>query len=179
MYCIMVDAMAQSSNNIKCLIMAGGLGSRLNKKKMLLDFCGSSIIHREISLLKKISNDISICISKNTEFLMNTFDLNYIYGYGDYSKDLVISINKINRFPILVMPADVIFNLETILKFISMNNFDYDIINMKINENFTGISIFNRRAFEKYTDININDSGFFNINTYDDYKNALAYYKCL
>ncbi|AAT44030.1 NTP transferase domain-containing protein [Picrophilus oshimae] len=171
--------MGQSSNKIACLIMAGGLGSRLNKKKMLLDFFGSSIIEREISLIRSISDSIYICISENTEFLLNLFNLNYIQGSGDYSGDLLLSLKRIDRFPLLVMPADIIFNIELIVKFISMNNNNYDIINMKIKNNFTGVSIFNRMAFEKYLDINMDDPGFFNVNTMDDYKKALEYYKYL
>ncbi len=158
------------------LIMAGGMGSRMNNnKKMLLKINDEYIISILIKKLKKLNFNVNVCISDNTAFLNKIVNEKIIHGTGDYSYDLKLSLDKLN-LPVIIFPADVIFNIEIIEKFIDGSmEIKSGIVNLKINNELTGISIFFEKLYNyelKYSNINYNRNDFFNINYSSDYIKA-------
>ena len=163
------------------LIMAGGKGSRINNnKKMLLKINDEYIISILIKKLKKLNFNVTVCISDNTIFLNKILNEKIIYGTGDYNCDLKLSLDKLN-LPVIVLPADVIFDIEIIEEFIDRSmEIKSGIVNLKINNELTGISIFFEKLYNyelKYSNINYNRNDFFNINYSSDYIMARNFFE--
>ncbi len=161
--------------------MAGGRGTRMgNNKKMLLEINGKSVLYRIIDLLKQMGFRVNICISKNTEFLSDVEGVNIITGTGDYSEDLKYSLGLCSM-PALVLPADVIFSVKLLKNFIELSStISTGIATLKVNGELSGISIFFKRPENKelsYTNIEISDNSFFNLNYPEDYIKAQEYFK--
>ena len=161
--------------------MAGGRGTRMgNNKKMLLEINGKPALYRIIDSLKELGFSVNICISKNTEFLSDVGGVSIITGTGDYSGDLKYSL-KLCSIPTLVLPADVIFSRSLLEKFIELSGtVRTGIATLKVNGDLSGISIFFERPEDKelsYTNIEISDNSFFNLNYQDDYIRAKQYFK--
>lgn len=161
--------------------MAGGRGSRINNnRKMLLKINNEYIISMLINKLKTLNFNINICINSNTLFLGDMINEKIIYGTGDYNNDLKLALDKL-KLPVFVFPADVIFNIEILIKFIdAAMKIGYGIVNLEINNKLTGISIFFEKLFDnelKYNNINYNRNDFFNINYYYDYINAKGFFE--
>ncbi len=161
--------------------MAGGMGSRMNNnKKMLLKINDEYIISILIKKLKKLNFNVNVCISDNTAFLNEILNEKIIHGTGDYSYDLKLSLDKLN-LPVIIFPADVIFNIEIIEKFIDGSmEIKSGIVNLKINNELTGISIFFEKLYDyelKYSNINYNRNDFFNINYSSDYIKARKFFE--
>jgi GTP:adenosylcobinamide-phosphate guanylyltransferase len=166
---------------VDAVIMAGGRGTRMgNNKKMLLEIDGKSILYRIIDLLKQMGFRVNICISKNTQFLSYVEGVNIITGTGDYSEDLKYSL-ELCSIPALVLPADVIFSRNLLEKFIELHyTVKTGIATLKVNGELSGISIFFKRPENKelsYTNIEISDNSFFNLNYPEDYIKAREYFK--
>ena len=161
--------------------MAGGRGSRMgNNKKMLLNINGVPVLYRIIASLREAGFKVNICITKNTEFLSDIEGTNIITGTGNYSDDLKYSLGLCS-VPALVLPADVIFSRNLLKSFIELSDkVRTDIATLKVNSELSGISIFFRRPEDKelsYTNIEIEDKSFFNLNYQDDYIRARQYFK--
>ena len=161
--------------------MAGGRGSRMgNNKKMLLNINGVPVLYRIIASLRGAGFKVNICITKNTEFLSDIEGTNIITGTGNYADDLKHSLGLCS-VPALVLPADVIFSRNLLKSFIELSDkVRTDIATLKVNSELSGISIFFRRPEDKelsYTNIEIEDKSFFNLNYQDDYIRARQYFK--
>ena len=161
--------------------MAGGRGSRMgNNKKMLLNINGVPVLYRIIASLREAGFKVNICITKNTEFLSDIEGANIITGTGNYADDLKYSLGLCS-VPALVLPADVIFSRNLLKSFIELSDkVRTDIATLKVNSELSGISIFFRRPEDKelsYTNIEIEDKSFFNLNYQDDYIKARQYFK--
>ena len=161
--------------------MAGGRGSRMgNNKKMLLNINGVPVLYRIIASLREAGFKVNICITKNTEFLSDIEGANIITGTGNYADDLKYSLGLCS-VPALVLPADVIFSRNLLKSFIELSDkVRTDIATLKVNSELSGISIFFRRPEDKelsYTNIEIEDKSFFNLNYQDDYIRARQYFK--
>ena len=161
--------------------MAGGRGTRMrNNKKMLLEIDGKPVLYRIIDLLQQMGFRVNICISKNTEFLSDTGEVKIIAGMGNYSEDLKHSLHSCS-VPALVLPADVIFSRNLLEKFIELSgSVSKEISTLKVNGELSGISIFFKRPENKelsYTNIEISDNSFFNLNHPEDYIKAREYFK--
>lgn len=161
--------------------MAGGNGSRMrNNKKMLLKINGQPVLYKIIASLKDLGFTVKICISKNTEFLSNTEKVEIITGVGNYSEDLKYSLCQCSM-PALVLPADVIFSEKLLKNFIELSGtVSTDIATLKVNGELSGISVFFKRPANKelsYTNIEVQDNSFFNLNYLKDYINTQEYFK--
>ena len=161
--------------------MAGGKGLRMgNNKKMLLEVENRPVLYRIIALLREMEFKVNICISKNTEFLSNIEGTNIITGTGNYANDLKYSLGLCS-VPALVLPADVIFSRNLLKSYIELSyKVRTDIATLKVNGELSGISIFFKRPEDKelsYTNIEIEDKSFFNLNYQDDYIRARQYFK--
>lgn len=101
------------------VVMAGGRGSRLGgAEKAMLDICGSPLIER---VIKPLSNHkIIIAVSPNAPNTIRwcmRHELDTVMTSGDdYSLDLGV-LMRIIRKPFLVMPVDLPFIYEAVLKF--------------------------------------------------------------
>ncbi|WMT50996.1 MAG: NTP transferase domain-containing protein [Ferroplasma sp.] len=163
------------------IIMAGGKGSRMgNVKKMLLNINGMPVLYGIIASLKDAGFKINICITKNTEFLSDIKGTNIIVGTGNYADDLRYSLGLCS-VPALILPADVIFSKNLLNIFIGLSdNVRTDIATLKVNGELSGISIFFKRPEDtelSYTNIEIEDNSFFNLNYPNDYIRARQYFK--
>ena len=161
--------------------MAGGRGSRMgNNKKMLLNINGVPVLYRIIASLREAGFKVNICITKNTEFLSDIEGANIITGTGNYADDLKYSLGLCS-VPALVLPADVIFSRNLLKSFIELSDkVRTDIATLKVNSELSGISIFLKKPEDKelsYTNIEIEDKSFFNLNYQDDYIKARQYFK--
>ena len=161
--------------------MAGGKGSRMgNNKKMLLKINGEPVLYKIIASLKDLGFMVKICISKGTEFLSDTEEVEIITGAGTYSEDLKYSL-KLCSIPALVLPADVIFSEKLLKNFIELSGtVTTDIATLKVNGELSGISVFFKRPENQelsYTDIEIRDNSFLNLNYPEDYIKAQEYFK--
>ena len=161
--------------------MAGGKGSRMgDNKKMLLKINGEPVLYKIIASLKDLGFMVKICVSKDTEFLSNIEGVSIITGTGNYSEDLKYSLYMCSM-PAIVLPADVIFSRNLLEKFIALSGLvRTDIATLKVNGELSGISIFFKRPEDKelsYTNIDILDNSFFNLNYREDYINAQEYFK--
>ncbi|WP_084779373.1 MULTISPECIES: NTP transferase domain-containing protein [Acidiplasma] len=166
---------------MEALIMAGGMGKRIgNPKKMLLMINGEAIIIRLLKIIKSLGLNINVCTGPETVFLNEIGDVNIINGTGDYAMDLKTSINSL-KLPVIVLPADILIDKELLKSFIEKSkNYKTGILNMLINNELSGISIFYEYLNDAelaYENINFNSNSFFNINTEYDYKMAKEYYK--
>ncbi len=162
------------------VIMAGGRGTRINNPgKMMLKINGKTIIENIIKKINNLNIEFGICISEYTPDAVKTMSKNIIAGTGDYFNDLKLAVNYFD-VPVIVFSADLIFDIETIKLFIE-SSFEAksEIVNMTVKGELSGISIFFKHILNnelRYKNIEINSEGFFNINTVDDYNNALLYY---
>jgi adenosylcobinamide-phosphate guanylyltransferase len=163
------------------VIMAGGKGSRMgDNKKMLLKINSEPVLYKIIASLKDLGFIVKICISKGTEFLSDTEEVEIITGTGTYSEDLKYSL-KLCSIPALVLPGDVIFSEKLLKNFIELSGtVSTDIATLKINGELSGISMFFKRPENgelSYTDIEMQDNSFFNLNYKEDYIKAQEYFK--
>ncbi len=161
--------------------MAGGKGSRMgDNKKMLLKINSEPVLYKIIASLKDLGFIVKICISKGTEFLSDTEEVEIITGTGTYSEDLKYSL-KLCSIPALVLPGDVIFSEKLLKNFIELSGtVSTDIATLKINGELSGISMFFKRPENgelSYTDIEMQDNSFFNLNYKEDYIKAQEYFK--
>ncbi len=161
--------------------MAGGKGSRMgDNKKMLLKINSEPVLYKIIASLKDLGFMVKICISKGTEFLSDTEEVEIITGAGTYSEDLKYSL-KLCSIPALVLPGDVIFSEKLLKNFIELSGtVSTDIATLKINGELSGISMFFKRPENgelSYTDIEMQDNSFFNLNYKEDYIKAQEYFK--
>ena len=161
--------------------MAGGKGSRMgDNKKMLLKINSEPVLYKIIASLKDLGFIVKICISKGTEFLSDTEEVEIITGAGTYSEDLKYSL-KLCSIPALVLPGDVIFSEKLLKNFIELSGtVSTDIATLKINGELSGISMFFKRPENgelSYTDIEMQDNSFFNLNYKEDYIKAQEYFK--
>ena len=159
--------------------MAGGKGSRMgDNKKMLLKINSEPVLYKIIASLKDLGFIVKICISKGTEFLSDTEEVEIITGTGTYSEDLKYSL-KLCSIPALVLPGDVIFSEKLLKNFIELSGtVSTDIATLKINGELSGISMFFKRPENgelSYTDIEMQDNSFFNLNYKEDYIKAQEY----
>ena len=147
---------------------------------MLLEINGKSVLYRIIDILKELGFRVNICISKNTKFLSDVKGVNIITGTGNYSEDVKYSL-ELCSIPAFVLPADVIFSEKLLKKFIELSDtVTTDIATLKVNGELSGISIFFKTPENKelsYTNFEILDNSFFNLNYPDDYIRAQQYFK--
>ena len=163
------------------IVMAGGRGSRIsNRKKMLLKIKNKTLIERSLDIIHNLKMNVYICISNNTDFLLKVLhDYSIINGSGDYITDLKASLDTFG-LPAIIMPADIVYSGNIIEEFIiSASKIHDGIINLKINGQLSGISIFYEKPLNKiikFKDISIFSESFFNINYPEDYNNAVNYF---
>ncbi len=161
--------------------MAGGVGSRMGTcKKMLLEINGEKIIDMIVKQLKEQNFRVSMCISKNTEFLDYYPEVAKFYGKGNYTEDLKYAISQCS-LPVLVISADLIFPTDLLYKFIKKADLTgTGVATLIVNGELSGISMFFEKPEDEnlqYKNINISTSGFFNLNRKEDYEKAVKYYK--
>ncbi|MCL5882021.1 MAG: NTP transferase domain-containing protein [Candidatus Thermoplasmatota archaeon] len=167
------------------VIMAGGLGTRMgNPEKALIRVDEMPLIQRIVNFGFSLAADLMVCCSGNTPETCSYCDLNsikkHISSGNGYPKDLAECLDTVERYPVLVLPADVYIHnaevlTEAILYALSMDN---KVITFLQQGQYVGISIFRSplgKGQESYSSIEIPVDFCVNINTPSDLKNPRIY----
>ncbi|MGC8608813.1 MAG: NTP transferase domain-containing protein [Thermoplasmata archaeon] len=162
---------------MKALIMAGGRGTRIgNPEKCLIVIGNRSLLDRNISLLRRYTSSIYVSVrdgmaATQREAMTRNAVIIKTEGSG-YVSDLNTCLSFIGSFPILVIPGDIYVTDEKIFDSYVRKaaESNYDIINFKLNGDFTGLSFFNKRS-GSYIDMQFS-GGIANINTPEDLEKA-------
>ncbi|MCY0852065.1 MAG: NTP transferase domain-containing protein [Thermoplasma acidophilum] len=156
-----------------CLIMAGGLGSRMNRpEKALIEVHGETLLDRTIRCMNGICSDIYALIDPSMERLqgkLRSVNVKVLAKRrGGYIEDLNHAMHSIGKFPILVIPGDIfIFNCSAFLDAVRRGMLaEANVVSFTDAGQYTGISIFNAQS-GSYQDIELNGS-VANINTPED-----------
>jgi|GEM_PF-300836 GTP:adenosylcobinamide-phosphate guanylyltransferase len=159
--------------DLKAVILAGGKGRRITIYKPFLVVCGRPLISWVYDSLIGLVDEIYLGIGyshplfsifKNSIFkIFPTNDMNYV-------EDLVLLVKSLG-VPLLILPTDVAFITQDILKRF-IENCNADICNLKDSNNeFLGISYWKGLNFDNYADIIVLDK-VYNINSWEDYIRA-------
>ena len=171
--------MAENNGKLPLLIMAGGVGSRIDfPDKGILMFHGQTLIDRSTGMLKDYVKNVFIATSPNTVITTEYYNKKYAIieteGKG-YSKDLSDSLRKIGLFPILVIPSDLYISHEAVIHRF-MNEALHrktGIVSMLIGGLFCGFSLFfstpEMVEEDKFYYVNFTERDAYNINTKVDY----------
>ncbi|MGP6293875.1 NTP transferase domain-containing protein [Caldiplasma sukawensis] len=163
------------------LIMAGGKGTRMGiSDKGLLMAHGEMLIERNIRLLREYADRIYIATSpftlKTEKVFKDKYHIIRTEGSG-YSVDLAKALEKIGKYPIMVLSSDIYFADPEVPKdFIEKSfNFYNGITNILSDNMFCGVSIFFQNpemvTSDYYKNFNYSSSRVLNINDIDTFKN--------
>lgn len=170
---------------LDCIVMAGGRGSRMGGTvKPLLEICGKPLILRVIEALQDLCKRIIVVYSIYTKSVENLCKealgpIKCIEGTGDYIKDLNLALS-LASLPVLVVPSDIPFLESRVLKdFITKALMTPEpIVNLvDVHRGPVGITLF--KEFQgSWTDVIVDGgSTLLDVDTWDDYKEALDYAK--
>ena len=170
-----------------CLIMAGGRGKRLGYvAKPLLKLCNKPLIEWVVKIAKEVCNFIILAISKYTIETSYVCRASYAIecietSSRGYVEDISTLLNSLARYPILVLPSDILIESTEILKeFIKQaQQQNVDIVNLAIlkrnREELTGIAFFRSRQ-GSWINI-VMDSNIIDIDTHTDLEEAREWCK--
>lgn len=140
--------MEESEPLFRILVMAGGTGSRMDfPDKGILLVQGQTLIERNMQLLSRYSDDIYIAVSPKTLITKKVFEKKYkiieTEGRG-YSEDLIYSLKKIGKYPVLTIAADLFIETpDVIMDFLAFSfSKGNGIITMLADGLFCGLSYF-------------------------------------
>jgi adenosylcobinamide-phosphate guanylyltransferase len=180
--------MSNSNERIpSMLVMAGGKGTRIgNSEKYLLEFGGKTIIETLLEATMQMVDVVYLSTVPGRKVLMDIcVRLNVITLIGrgaSYVDDLVSAVRSIGRFPLLVIPGDIVLlNKHFLHQFIEIaKESEKALVNLYANGELSGISLIKRRPVDSeelpYEDINFQGSNLINVNTWKDYERALNFF---
>ncbi|PYB67622.1 hypothetical protein DMB44_08255 [Thermoplasma sp. Kam2015] len=158
---------------MNCLIIAGGMGTRIgDPEKAIIEIGGETILERSVRCLRCICDAWHAMIDpsmQRTKRMLRSLGISVMEKErGGYIEDLNYALGIIGKFPILVAPGDLyIIRCRDILERIRYSiTLDEDVISFTDDGKFTGLSLFNDFGGSY---INVDISGYaMNVNTPDD-----------
>ncbi|MHB1622029.1 MAG: NTP transferase domain-containing protein [Cuniculiplasma sp.] len=171
--------METNDGKIPLLIMAGGIGTRMNMPdKGLLMIRGETLIGRNAKLLEPLVKPVYLIVAPNNDITEKYFaeKMKILWSEGEpYSQDLGKVLKVVNSFPILVIPGDVYFRsqevIENFLNEAKKNG--KGITSLLIEGTFCGVSVFfsspESIKNEDFFSYNVSEKDAYNINTVEDF----------
>jgi GTP:adenosylcobinamide-phosphate guanylyltransferase len=166
------------------LFMAGGKGTRIgNPEKYLLKFGRKTIIEALLEATMQMADAVYLSTVPGRKVLMDIcarLNIITLMGGGtSYVDDLFLAAGHVGRFPLLVIPGDIVLlDKHFLSQFIEIaKESDKELVNLYANGELSGICIMKRRPADSkelpYENINFQGNLLVNVNTWEDYERAL------